>query len=89
MIVNNRSTQTVKQTVGDMLGGISKFWVAAGGSSMTALVTLYPHARWLPIVSGAITALLVYLVPNGPVTVPIQSTNTVPSEDLPKEGSQS
>jgi hypothetical protein len=89
MIVNNHSTQVAKQSLGDILGSISKFWVAAGGSSMTALVTLYPHARWLPIVSGAITALLVYLVPNGPVSVPTSNTNTVPQETLPKEGSQS
>lgn len=47
-----------------VLGSLAKFWAAAGGSTITALVTLYPHARWLPIATGAITSILVYLVPN-------------------------
>ena len=54
----------VVEEVTTVLGGLAKYWVATGGSAITALVALYPHPKWLPIVTGAITSVLVYIVPN-------------------------
>ena len=47
------------------LGKITKFIVAIAGTVTTALETQYPSsAHWLPAVTAAITAVLVYVVPN-------------------------
>jgi hypothetical protein len=49
-----------------MVGNLSKFWVAVGGTIVTALQSIYPPTthHWTVAVPAAITALLVYLVPN-------------------------
>lgn len=47
------------------LGKITKFIVAIAGTVTTALETQYPSSvHWLPAVTAAITAILVYVVPN-------------------------
>jgi len=47
------------------MGNITKFVVAVAGTITTALVTQYPSTNhWVPEVVSAITALLVYFVPN-------------------------
>jgi hypothetical protein len=49
----------------DFFGRFSKFWVAAGGAIIQGIEAAYPSsAHWLPSVIAAITAILVYIVPN-------------------------
>lgn len=49
----------------DFFGKFAKFWVAAGGAVIAGVETAYPSsAHWLPSVISAITAILVYIVPN-------------------------
>lgn len=46
------------------LASYSKVLVAVAGVITSALETTYATAHWLPAVTGAISAVLVYLVPN-------------------------
>ena len=47
------------------MGNLAKFWIAVGGTIVTGLQSVYPSTHhWIPAVSAAITAILVYLVPN-------------------------
>jgi hypothetical protein len=48
------------------LSSYSKLAVSIAGAALTALETTYAGAHWLPPVTAAISAVLVYLVPNVP-----------------------
>lgn len=45
-------------------GQMSKFLVALGTAALTGIGTYYGNAKWEPLVSALIGAVLVYLVPN-------------------------
>lgn len=47
-------------------GSASKFLVSVMGAVMTGLGTYYGGSKWEPIAVAAISAVLVYLVPNTP-----------------------
>ena len=50
---------------GILVGKLAKLYVAIGGGVLTGIEGVYPDTlHWLPAVSAAITAALVYLVPN-------------------------
>lgn len=62
----------------------AKAITAAIGAGVTAAISYYPHATWLPIVSAVLTLLATYAIPNVP------SSNVKPndSEILKEKGSQ-
>lgn len=47
-------------------GQYSKAIVAALGALTSSLSVYYGTARWFPIVTAAVTVLVIYLVPNQP-----------------------
>lgn len=47
-------------------GQASKFLISVAGAVLTGLGTYYGTAKWEPIVAAALSAVLVYLVPNAP-----------------------
>jgi hypothetical protein len=76
------------EEVTTVLGGLAKYWVATGGAAITALVALYPHPKWLPIVTGAITSVLVYVVPNAAKSSPPPTPSPKVQPLPPEESSQ-
>jgi hypothetical protein len=50
------------------VGNLSKFIVTLFGMASTAIQTYWATATWAPIATAALTAIVVYLVPNAPVT---------------------
>ena len=54
---------------------------AAIGAGLTAALSYYPHASWIPIAAAVCTLLATYAVPNVPKEVP-PGTSSV-SSDLP------
>ena len=47
-------------------GKVAKFIVAAQGTIATGLEVWYGTDHWVPIVTSAVAAVVVYLVPNTP-----------------------
>lgn len=64
----------------------AKAIAAAIGAGLTAALSYYPHASWIPIASAICTLLATYAIPNvakppmatGQLTVP--NDNTIPAE---------
>jgi hypothetical protein len=53
-----------------MIGSYSKFVVAALGAVAVTLQTAFPASVWTHAVTAGIAAVLVYIVPNTPVSTP-------------------
>jgi hypothetical protein len=62
------------------LGRYAKALAALGGSVITVIVQLYPHATWVPIVTAIGTVIAVYAVPNtpAPAAVPLSPARKDP-----------
>jgi hypothetical protein len=52
-----------------MLGRYSKAIATALGSTLTIIITDYPNAHWLPIVTGVLTVLATFAITNTPKEV--------------------
>jgi len=52
-----------------MFGRYSKAIATAIGSALTLVITYYPDANWLPIVTGVLTVLATFAVTNTPKEV--------------------
>lgn len=52
-----------------MFGRYSKAIATALGSTLTLLITYFPNAQWLPIVTGALTVAATFAVTNTPKEV--------------------
>ena len=52
-----------------MFGRYSKAIATAIGSALTLIITYYPDAHWLPIVTGSLTVLATLAVTNTPKEV--------------------
>lgn len=46
------------------VGKYSKFIVSLAGTAVLGIDAQWPHATWVPWVTGLITAALTFLVPN-------------------------
>lgn len=67
----------------------AKAIAAAIGAGLTAALSYYPHASWIPIASAICTLLATYAIPNAakpsapnmaPEPMPVHSPDTVPNQ---------
>lgn len=63
----------------------AKAIAAAIGAGLTAALSYYPHASWIPIASAICTLLATYAIPNAakpsaPESMPVHSPDTVPNQ---------
>lgn len=49
---------------------MAKAIATAIGTGLTAAISYYPHAGWIPIAAAICTAMAVYAIPNSPKKVP-------------------
>lgn len=70
----------------------AKAIAAAIGAGITAAISYYPHASWIPIAAALCTVLATYAMPNVPknseqnmaAAVPAKVAETAPQEVLPE-----